>query len=252
MPRILRLFVIPFLFLLTSCLHGVATIDTLEVGRREMEFGDFTWRVKASTAAVAPGPNFYAGTTDAVWVDDEGMHLTIAKQGDHWYATEVFTRQRVGYGTYTFTVESDVLSYDPSVVAGFFTWDTAPVEFNREIDIEFAAWGEPGGTKFQYVVQPYTSSDRIRIFDPKLQGSTTTHRIIWTPKHLEFFSYHGPVDPDDPLSQENLMQHWVFSGDPPTEGKVRFRINLWLFRGQEPENRTEMVVKSFDFKPLER
>jgi hypothetical protein len=69
---------------------------------------------------------------------------------------------------------------------------------------------------------------------------------------LEFFSYHGPVDPDDPLSQENLMQHWVFSGDPPTEGKVRFRINLWLFRGQEPENRTEMVVKSFDFKPLER
>lgn len=252
MAKFIRLLGIPFLLLLTSCLHGGTSIDTFEVGRREFDFGGFAWRVKASSVPVAPGPNYYAGTPDAVWVDDRGLHLTIAEQGGHWYATEVFTKQRVGYGTYTFTVESDVRSYDPSVVAGFFTWDTAPVEFNREIDIEFAAWGEPSGTKFQYVVQPYTSPERLRVFDPKLQGSTTTHRIVWFPDRLEFFSYHGPVDPDDPGARDNLMQHWVFAGDPPTEGRVRFRINLWLFRGEEPENRTEMVVTSFDFDPMER
>lgn len=252
MDKTTRWITLPILFIIISSLHGATTVEIMEGRRRELDFGGFSWRIKTSSIPVAPGPNYYAGTEDAVWVDDRGLHLTIARWGERWHATEVFTRQRVGYGTYTFSVESDVLSYDPSVVAGFFTWDTDPAEFNREIDIEFAAWGEPGGTKFQYVVQPYTSPDRIEVFDPKLQGSSTTHRIVWFPDRLEFFSYHGPVDPDDPKALDNLMHHWVFQGNPPSEGRVRFRINLWLFRGKEPRERTEMVVTSFDFTPWER
>lgn len=236
----------------TSCVSAATTVDSFDLKRRELEFGGFTWKVKASTDPVAPGPNRYAGTPDAIWVDERGLHLTIDQQGDEWYATEIFTKQRVGYGTYTFSVDTDASSYDPSVVAGFFTWDTAPVEFNREIDIEFAAWGDPGGTKFQYVVQPYTSPDRIEVFDPKLQGSYTTHRIVWTPQSIEFSSYHGPVDPDAPEAHMNLMHRWRFEGTPPTEGRVRFRINLWLFEGEPPTKRTEMVVTSFTFQPLER
>ena len=245
-----RLGMISLLFLLTSCLHSVTTVESFNAMRRELDFGGFTWRVKSSADPVAPGPNFFAGTPDAVWVDERGLHLTIDKLGQNWYATEIFTKQRVGYGTYTFSVETDALSYDPSVVAGFFTWDTAPVEYNREIDIEFAAWGAPDGTKFQYVVQPYTDENRIEVFDPNLQGSSTTHRIIWLPDRLEFYSYHGPVDPDTPEAQNNLMHHWVFSGKSPSEGRVRFRINLWLFQGEAPQKRTEMVVTSFQFEPL--
>ncbi len=100
-------------------------LDTQAV-RRELEFGNMIWRIKASDELVAPGPNFFSSSPESVWVDERGLHLSIQKIEDKWYSTEVFTRQRVGYGTYTFSVESDVLSYDPSVVAGFFTWDSEP------------------------------------------------------------------------------------------------------------------------------
>ena len=226
-------------------------LDTQAV-RRELEFGNMIWRIKASDELVAPGPNFFSSSPESVWVDERGLHLSIQKIEDKWYSTEVFTRQRVGYGTYTFSVESDVLSYDPSVVAGFFTWDSEPEEFNREIDIEFSAWGQPSGSLFQYVVQPYIDLSRIKVFDPKLTGSSTTHRIIWSPEQIEFFSYHGPVDPDSPQAKDHLMQHWVFSGTPPSPGRVRFRINLWLFRGKAPKERADLIVTKFIFDPLDR
>lgn len=246
-PWLRRILVLSIIWF-AACLYGATTsVDMVDAGRQEFLFGDMLWRVKSSTVPVAPGPNYFSSGERSVWMDERGLHLTIAKSDDRWYATEVFTKQRVGYGTYTFSVESDVRSYDPAVVAGFFTWDTAPIEHNREIDIEFAAWGEPDGTKFQYVVQPYTSPERIEVFDPKLQGDSTTHRIIWLPDRLEFFSYHGPVDPDDPDSRSQLMHHWVFAGTPPTEGRVRFRMNLWLFQGMVPQQPVEMVVTSFRY-----
>lgn len=232
---------------LTSCVSAATGLPEINTGPRELDFGGLKWRIKSSTTPVAPGPNYYSSSPEAVWVDDRGMHLTIGKQGEHWYATEIFTRSRVGYGTYTFTVETDARSYDPAVVAGFFTWDTAPEEFNREIDIEFAAWGAEQGTKFQYVVQPYTSPERIVVFDPKLQGNTTTHRIVWKPDMLEFSSYHGRVDPDSPEARENFMNKWTFEGTPPSEGRVRFRINLWLFQGKEPKKPVEMTLNAFSY-----
>lgn len=241
------------ILLLGSLFHtlwGVTPLPVIQGSPREFRFGDLDWRVKSSTVPVAPGPNRYASTPDAVWVDEQGLHLTISKHGDFWYATEVFTRQRVGYGTYTFSVDTDAISYDPAVVAGFFTWDTAPQEFNREIDIEFAAWGSPYGTLFQYVVQPYTDPARVEVFDPKLQGRYTTHRIIWLPDHLEFVSYHGFVDPDSVDATMFLMNRWVFDGKPPSEGRVRFRINLWLFQGKPPREGAHLVVTTFNFKPM--
>lgn len=240
-----------FLFCICAALFSSPVIQQPENRSvREIDFSGFTWRVKSSTGPVAPGPNIFRGTEDAVYVSERGLHLTIGKQQDHWYATEIFTKQRVGYGTYTFTVETDALKYDPSVVAGFFTWDSEPVEFNREIDIEFASWGSRDGIRFQYVVQPYSIPERITVFDPNLQGSITTHRIIWLADSIEFMSYHGAVDLDDPDADTMLMNQWKFIGDVPSEGKTRFRINLWLFQGKEPTKPTEMIIKSFTFDPL--
>jgi hypothetical protein len=185
--------------------------------------------------------------TAPVWVDDWGLHLTIKQQNEVWWASEIFTRERVGYGTYTFSVETDARNYDPSVVAGFFTWDTAPEEYNREIDIEFAAWGEESGTTFQYVVQPYTDPSRILVFDPKLSGNLTTHRIVWTPEGVSFASYHGQVDPDEAESEKLLIKRWFYP-NAPSEGRVRFRINFWLYQGREPKEAVHMVITSFSYE----
>ncbi|MCK9286161.1 MAG: serine protease [Sphaerochaetaceae bacterium] len=217
----------------------------------EMEFGGQQWRVKTSHGPVAPGPNYWSNSSQSVWLDDQGMHLTISKRDEIWYATEIFTRAPLGYGTYVFTVDSDFSAYDPNIVAGFFTWDTQNVEANREIDIEFASWGIPQNMYGQYVVQPFTSPDRIKLFNPKMQGTYSTHRIVWTPSILQFASWHGAIDPESPEAFSNLMAEWTFNGQIPTEGRARFRINLWLFQGREPasEATTVLTIKSFSFVP---
>ncbi len=241
-------------FLLTlvsfvSCTLFAEPAPILKTGPRELEFGNLHWRMKTSLTPTAPGPNYFRGTEDAVWVDDWGLHLTIQEKQDIWWATEIFTRERVGYGTYTFTVETDITQYDPNVVAGFFTWDTSPEEYNREIDIEFAAWGQNDGTNIQYVVQPYTDPSRILVFKPGLNGNLTTHRIVWTPEEVTFSSYHGNVDPDREESEAMLIKRWTHPA-APTAGRVRFRINFWLYQGNVPAKSAHMVITSFSFEPL--
>jgi len=233
---------------LLSCTLYAQDVPLVKTGPRELEFGNLHWRMKSSLTPTAPGPNYFRGTEDAVWVDDWGLHLTIQEQQGTWWATEIFTRERVGYGTYTFTVETDIQQYDPNVVAGFFTWDTAPQEYNREIDIEFAAWGQPSGTLFQYVVQPYADPSRIFVFKPALNGNVTTHRIVWTADGVTFSSYHGSVDPDQMESSTMLIKQWHHRPSP-TEGKVRFRINFWLYQGTIPVRPAHMVITSFSFVP---
>ncbi len=235
-----RLYVLLGLILVSSLVFSAQV--------RELDFSGFLWGVKDSSVKTAPGPNYYSDSPRSVWVDDAGLHLTIAKWGGRWQATEVYTSEPTGYGTYTFTVGTPVHRYEPQVVAGFFTWDTSPVEHNRELDIEFSAWGEDDGVKLQYVVQPYTEEDRLFSFDPLLQGSVTTHRIEWTPDDVTFSSYHGTVDPDDPSSEQMLIRQWR-SPDSPSEGDAHFRMNLWLFKGTPLENDIHMVITKFSFEP---
>lgn len=70
-----------------------------------------------------------------------------------------FLNKGFGYGLYSWTIETDVSSFDPSVVVGLYTWDntdTEKLEYNREIDIEFSKWNNPKDTtNAQFVVQPY-------------------------------------------------------------------------------------------------
>jgi len=238
------------IFSAASLLYGA---DNSRQGPREMDFGGHIWRIKSPAFPVAPGPNNWAHDADAVWLDEEGMHLTLSLRDGKWYASEVFTRWPLGYGTYTVTVDSDIASFSPDAVAGIFTWDTRPEEANREIDIEFSAWGKPGTVTAQYAVQPSSSSDRIFSFDPQLQGSCTTHRMRWTPDQLSFASYHGHIDPDSSEGGDYKITEWTFPGTPPTEGRAHIRINLWLFRGRtDRAEETELIIRSFQYEPWSR
>lgn len=245
---------------LAACLVALASpslsafvpVEPTRTPPREFDFGGQIWRIKSPRYRVAPGPNYWASSPDFVWQDEEGLHLTVAQKDGRWYSTELFTRRPTGYGTYTFSIDSEVSSFDPNIVAGFFTWDTNPAEANREIDIELASWGKSGGPYGHFVVQPADKAGRMEIFDLNLQGSYSTHRIIWTPQGISFSSYHGAVDPDDPEAQNNLIHAWSFAGTPPSAGNARFRINLWLFRGKAPEHGgAELTIRSFEFIPWE-
>jgi hypothetical protein len=208
---------------------------------REIQFSGYTWLVKDSGGAKwGPGPNVFSPSTDNVWVDPAGrLHLKIVKSGSQWRSAEVISKASFGYGTYRWTLASDVSSLDPQVTLGMFTWhDTSADYAHREIDIEVARWGNASNpTNAQFVVQPYDlGGHTFRYTVPPAVPST--HEFTWRESSVGFLS--GTTS-------------WLF-GDAaavPRAGGENARMNLWLFRGRATLNRTaaEVVFERFEHVP---
>jgi hypothetical protein len=201
-----------------------------------------TWDVKTSRSAVGPGPNLFAKTN--VWVDGAGLHLRIAKNGSGvWSCAEIIGPATYGYGTYTFALASRVDGFDPNVVLGLFTWSDRAPYAHREIDIEFARWGNSADpTNAQYVVQPYDRPAHLKRFT---QPATVTsmHRFTWHPGQIAWESYDS--------NGVSIDSNTYNGSDVPRSGDERVHLNLWLFNGAAPTNAlpAEVVVSSFTFTP---
>src|SRR6185503_10281752 len=145
------------------------------------------------------------------------------------------------YGTYTFNIASRVDALDQNAVLGLFTWSDRTQYANREIDIEFARWGNPADpTNGQYVVQPYDRPAHLkRITQPA--SSPSSHRFSWQQNRVSWESYDA---------NGGLVDQYVYTGsDVPRTGDERVHLNLWLFRGAAPANGApvEVVLSSFVF-----
>ena len=133
-----------------------------------LQFGGRTWGVKESAVPVGPGGNRFSAAPSDVWVDQDGLHLTISSDGFNWFSTEVVLSENLGYGTYLFQTDSRVDELNANATFGAFTWDPygdddrIPEFPNREIDFEDSRWGIPGrATNSQFVVQPYHVSGNL-------------------------------------------------------------------------------------------
>lgn len=196
----------------------------------------FEWQVKTSTSAVGPGPNVFSRANVGVDEGTDELTLSITQQNGKWTAAEIIG-PHLGYGTYTFTVESNVSSLDPNVVLGLFTWSDRARFAHREIDIEVARWGEVGGTtNAQFVVQPWDIAGHLERYSISASGPTV-HSFTWRPGSVEFVS---------------AGTTWVYAGsDVPPSQDERIRINLWLFGGRAPMDGNGVIVRlsSFTFTP---
>jgi hypothetical protein len=187
-----------------------------------------------------------------VWVDaQDQLHLRLSEREGTWYSTEVIADSSLGYGTYVFRLSSRVDQFDPNVVLGLFTWDTGAPEYNyREIDVEFARWGDPNADNAQYVVQPWTTARNMHRFELELPGARSTHCFNWTPDQVAFRSYAGFVACPD--SGETALGSWTYTGpDIPPAGEENPRLNLWLTEGTPPSDgqAVEVIVAAFEFIP---
>jgi len=206
-------------------------------------WGGLTWDIKTSRSAVGPGPNVFAKTN--VSVDSAGaLHLRIAKETTgSWTCAEIISPSSYGYGTYTFTLGSAVDALDPNVVLGLFTWSDKAPYAHRELDIEFARWGNPADpTNAQYVVQPYDVTNHLRRFTQSASPSSA-HRFTWRPGQVSWDSYDA---------NGGLIASYTYAGsDVPRAGDERVHLNLWLFNGAAPANGlpVDVVVRSFSFAP---
>jgi hypothetical protein len=147
-----------------------------------------SWELKTSSGAVGPGPNIFDKAN--VWVDANGaLHLRIARNAaGQWTCAEILG-PHYGYGTYTFNLASRVDALDQNAVLGLFTWSDRAQYANREIDIEFARWGNPADpTNGQYVVQPDDRPAHLkRITQPA--SSPSSHRFSWQQNRVSWESY---------------------------------------------------------------
>lgn len=201
------------------------------------------WAVKTSRSAVGPGPNVFDKANVSVDAQNR-LHLRIARNGSSvWTCSEIIAPASYGYGTYTFELASRVDALNANVVLGLFTWSDKAPYAHREIDVEFARWGNPADpTNAQYVVQPYDRPSHLERFTTTADA-TSYHRFMWSPGRVTWESYG---------TNGGLIDSYVYTGaDVPRAGDERVHLNLWLFQGAAPTDGlpVDVVVSSFNYTP---
>jgi hypothetical protein len=139
-------------------------------------------------------------------------------------------------------VDGPLETIDPNVVLGLFTWNDDPAQSHRELDIEFARWGNPQAPNGQYTVQPFEIAGHETWFETPTGARRTTHSLRWRPDRVAFTS----------ADERDIFAAHVFADGLPQPGGEQVRINLWLDGGRPPINNlpAEVVIESFDFSPL--
>lgn len=215
------------------------------MAQRGINFSGYTWWVKNGTGG--PGPNLWSDSDSSVWVDKSGfLHLKIRKTGNNWYCSEVNLNASLGYGSYKFIIESDLADFNKNIVAGLFLYE----DDSKEIDIEFARWGNTLTVPGWYTVQPppYTAGNQ-HSFDIDTGTLLSTHSFDWLPDKTYFKSIKGVEEVVPP--NNNLLAEWTYTGNPqPTVGNELLHINFWLFHGNPPSDKAEaeIIIRSFNFR----
>lgn len=213
--------------------------STVGLPANQLGFSGYTWAVKSSKETVGPGPNYFA--PENATVDAAGnLHLRITKSDSKWTSSEVINTTSLGYGTYRWTVVSDLSNLDRNVVLGLFTWSDLPEYANREIDIEVARWGSTADlTKAQFVVQPYGNPGNLRRFSQPAGGPSTLE-FTWAPGRVDFLVRQG----------KTTIESWTYVGqDIPAPGGEAARMNLWQHQGLPPANgqSVDVVFSNFTY-----
>ena len=148
-------------------LLGAATLG-LAAGKpsypTQISWSGRTWQVKSSQSKVGPGPNYFSAAPENVWVDASSrLHLRLTYRNGRWNCAELIGTQTLGYGTYVFEIASAVANLDANVVLGLFTWSDKAPAAHREVDIEFARWGNASdprthSTSCSPTISPVTST----------------------------------------------------------------------------------------------
>lgn len=235
---------------------------------RTIEFAGYRWGVKSSRTLVRPGWNYFSDDPADVYVDDQGLHLTITTRDQQWRSTEVVLLDHLGYGTYTFQTESALDAPDPRIAFRAYTWDIYGDEPdgsnpNRVITIEESQQGSALQPREGYFVLPGAYHQFAL---PELTNDAAlTRYFVWEPERVEFGAIQGHYDPGA-YPEDALIDRYVYPADAhlpaagvaptvPTAGYESFRFSLWWFgdgKKSSSGERAELVITDFSFRELAR
>lgn len=223
-----------------------------------IEFSGIQWNVRSGISS-APGPNNWSPNN--VWVDESGkLHLQITYNATaaKWECAEISTIQKLGFGSYEWTVEGKIDQLNQDVVLGLFNYLSASRGGTKnagEIDIEFSKWGIPTLSKpGSFTVWP-PNNTKIRNWSYSFAVNAaqtelfTKHSFTWTSKSVSF------------LSTDGLGGKIAAATYAPSKSSITIPqlpapaiINLWVFQGTSnslPKDKAvEVVISRFNYKPL--
>ena len=219
---------------------------------KRIRFAGYDFETKEGRG-LGPGPNDWASSQ--AFVDSQGrLHLRFSKKKGKWYAGEIESVSRFGFGTYEMEFRGDIAGLDRNVVFGFFNYPPADVgpDATNEIDIEFARWGSRANPPLNYTVWPVDPALKPahQTFSFGKGAAISRHRFSWTRRSVVYQSELLDADGDVKLARE-----WVFTpgqfGKRISMSPMPVFFNLWGFRGQEPSDgeNVEVIVNSFTFTP---
>jgi len=222
---------------------------------RPAQAADLTWKgldwnfTDGGMAGVA------AGASSNISVDGSGyLHLKITKSGNTWTASELFTTQKLGFGTYQWQIEGPVDTFDKNNVLGLFPYGPAAGiggDGTNEIDIEFSRWGQANGVNADFT--DYPNSGTVvgeTSFDFSLGGSTSsTARFVWNSTSIESSVLKGH---QALASETGLLKKWKYAPNNPSvnipQQAMPLGMNLWCFEAPPSDGQNvEIVIRDFQF-----
>lgn len=236
--------------LLAGCVFSAALALSVSAPAAELKWKGFDWKLTdGGMAGVADG------AAANVSVDANGwLHLRITKTGNTWTASELFTTQKLGFGTYQWHIEGPVDTFDKNNVLGLFPYGPAAgigVDGTNEIDIEFARWGQANGVNADFADYPNSGKVvGVEAFKFSLGGSTSsTARFTWTNASIEslILKGHQPI-----ASEAELLKKWKYAPANPgvniPQRAMPLGMNLWCFDAPPSDGKNvEIVIRDFQF-----
>ncbi|MCO4770693.1 MAG: hypothetical protein KDA24_11745 [Deltaproteobacteria bacterium] len=156
-----------------------------------------------------------------MWVDEEGLHLALRREGGQWLAVEISTELPPDALHVEVELATALDELDPQAVSAVFVYR----DDEHEADIEFSRWGVRGPVpNAQFAVAPYGPGELHRF---RLGGdlAPSTHVLDWRADRVAFHSSQGG----------RVIEEWRHT-DPAWEARDGYRliINLWLYQGRRP------------------
>lgn len=235
-----RIIILAIILCLSTCLHA-----------QKISWKGHQWVVTAGgMAGVAQGDpaNVDVGSSGY-------LHLRIRNRGGKWTASEMFTADNLGFGTYQWVVEGDAYNMDKSAVLGLFTYGPAHhvgVDGENEIDIEFSQWnGTCHDCNADFTVYPSTGhrkpdgtsswEDNFRVAG----GSLTTARMEWRSGEIVFTIMNG-VQPVGTTANVIRTETYASNAINIPQQAAPVGINFWCFHAT-PAKDQSVVIRDFQF-----
>ncbi|MGI4790730.1 MAG: hypothetical protein ACRYFS_18015 [Janthinobacterium lividum] len=216
---------------------------------------------KWGMAGVSPGSG------NNVFIDANGyLHLKISHTGNTWTASELYTVDKMGFGTYQWQIEGAGDATDPSTVLGLFPYGPAAgigVDGENELDIEFSQWNNTVTTNADFTYYPPTghrakdnggnsiASDTDNFSISLAGGTLTTARTAWSSTSVVGTVMLGL----QPLgsSAQVLHTHTYAPVNPAAhipQVALPLGINFWSFQAN-PSKDQEVIIRDFQYSPRE-